>query len=114
MLEDGDALRTWALTGAPGSAPDEGEAVVAERLADHRLAYLDYEGPLSDDRGSVTRWDCGTFTWQQDTAEAVEVRLDGARLCGTLAIRVQQGIVTQDAVPEDRATQRWRVEFTPG
>jgi hypothetical protein len=32
-----------------------------ERLADHRLAYLDYEGPVSGDRGIVRRLDTGTF-----------------------------------------------------
>ncbi len=30
-----------------------GQRVNAERIADHRPAYLDYEGPISGDRGSV-------------------------------------------------------------
>jgi len=29
-------------------------------LTDHRLAYLDYEGPVSDNRGFVERLDFGT------------------------------------------------------
>ncbi len=43
-------------------APDRLDALAAagdhaglERIADHRPRYLDYEGPLSDDRGVVTR-----------------------------------------------------------
>ena len=30
-----------------------GQRMAAERIADHRPAYLDYEGPVSDGRGSV-------------------------------------------------------------
>ena len=48
MLEAGDVLRTWRLI-AP---PDKTQAVAAESLGDHRLAYLDYEGPVSGNRGS--------------------------------------------------------------
>jgi hypothetical protein len=32
-----------------------GEVLTAERLADHRRLYLDYEGPVSDGRGVVRR-----------------------------------------------------------
>ncbi len=32
-----------------------GRRVEAERIADHRVEYLTYEGPLSGDRGTVTR-----------------------------------------------------------
>ncbi len=35
-----------------------GQRVSAERIADHRPAYLEYEGPTSDDGGSVRR-----LTW---------------------------------------------------
>jgi hypothetical protein len=35
--------------------------IEAERLADHRLAYLDYEGPVTGNRGNVRRIDVGTY-----------------------------------------------------
>jgi len=57
MLECGDLLWTWALR----ELPAVGREVVAEELADHRLAYLDYEGEVSGGRGSVTRWDGGEY-----------------------------------------------------
>ena len=57
MLESGGILRTWALAALPAA----GEPITAEQLPDHRLHYLDYEGPLSGNRGSVTRWDHGSF-----------------------------------------------------
>ena len=52
LLEDGDALLAWRLM----EEPRAGMAVIAEKNADHRTVYLDYEGPVSGDRGSVTRW----------------------------------------------------------
>ncbi len=55
MLESGDVLKTWALPQPPAS----GVEIECEALADHRLAYLDYEGPVSGGRGSVARWDRG-------------------------------------------------------
>jgi hypothetical protein len=80
MLEVGPALRTWRLS-AP---PLPGQTVAAEASFDHRLAYLDYEGPVSGGRGTVTAWDRGTFEGAADGPQRVVVRLRGGRLCGTL------------------------------
>lgn len=59
MLEHQHSLMTWALN----SAPEPNSSQTVQRLADHRITYLDYEGPISGDRGHVTRWDAGKFTW---------------------------------------------------
>ena len=48
-------------------------------LADHRLAYLDYEGPISGGRGTVARWDCGTYVLRKQTDEEWAVDLDGKK-----------------------------------
>lgn len=52
MIESapGGALATWRADAWP---PRPGDAL--ERLPEHRRAYLDYEGPVSDNRGSVCR-----------------------------------------------------------
>ena len=55
MLEAGDDLRTWAMNAPP--AP--GQDLPARALADHRLAYLTYEGPVSGDRGRCGAWPRG-------------------------------------------------------
>ena len=78
MLEAGDVLRTWRLK----EPPQSGKAVAAAMSFDHRPMYLDYEGPVSGQRGSVTRWDGGTFTWEADTPGRVAVLLAGQRLSG--------------------------------
>jgi hypothetical protein len=98
MLEAGDVLRTWRLLDEPG--PDR--RVRAEALADHRLAYLDYEGPLSGDRGSVTRWDAGEFEWEPDSSEPLRLLLHGRRIEGAVTISMPTGEI-HFGEPADRA-----------
>ncbi len=85
MLEsaDGRVLHTWAVD----AVVVPGRDLPARRLADHRTAYLDYEGEVSGGRGAVRRVDRGTFrvvTWSNDL---VEVDLDGAQLVGRVVLR---------------------------
>jgi hypothetical protein len=83
MLEVGGTLKTWALHDLPQPAAD----IQGEALPDHRLAYLDYEGPISGGRGSVERWDRGLFTVErQDDAEWI-VQLSGKKLSGRAVLR---------------------------
>jgi hypothetical protein len=97
MMEAGPALRTWRLAAPPAA----GAEVEATPLGEHRRLYLDYEGPLSGDRGRVARWDHGTFTWESEEEGLVAVRLDGARLQGLLRLQRQ-------------TAESWRASFTPG
>ena len=75
MLQHGAVLWTWRLL----DEPRLGRVCRAERLADHRVSYLDYEGPVSGDRGSVTRWDWGTYSLIDMTDQHITVRLQGAQ-----------------------------------
>jgi DNA polymerase Ligase (LigD) len=77
MLESGGVLRTWALERLPRNwqvahfrtavaypncalvSPDD--TVAALQLSDHRLDYLELEGPMSGDRGTVRRVAAGTY-----------------------------------------------------
>lgn len=61
FLEENGSLATWRL-----SAPPESGEARAEKIADHRMVYLDYEGPISNDRGSVTIHSQGTYEWHGD------------------------------------------------
>lgn len=47
----------------------------AERLPDHRAAYLDYEGPVSNNRGRVTRIAAGLAAIVRDDADAIDIHL---------------------------------------
>lgn len=77
LLEQGPAAATWRLS-AP---PTVGSSVTGQRIADHRLLYLDYEGPVSGDRGHVKRVDAGTWRGQIGIEHA-DVVLDGRQLTG--------------------------------
>lgn len=64
MFQRGDALATWR---SPCPLADVGDSpVVVERIGDHRLAYLDYEGPVSGDRGTVRIAQRGYFELLRD------------------------------------------------
>jgi len=84
LLEAGTVLRAWRLLADPASS--QTHEIVAEANADHRLFYLDYEGPVSGGRGAVRRWDAGTFAWIADGGEII-VELHGEKLQGRYAIR---------------------------
>lgn len=91
MLEFAGVLRTWRLL----QPPLANTTIIAEPLGDHRLAYLDYEGPVSAGRGRVTRWDYGDY-------DLVSERLD--RLC--LAVRGIKVVGTVELLSGDDG--RWR------
>jgi hypothetical protein len=78
MLESGGRLRTWAID-EPVAV---GRTLPARSLADHRSAYLDYEGPVSGDRGSVAQVDGGTYVPLEWMDDRVRVRLEGRQLVG--------------------------------
>jgi hypothetical protein len=71
--------------------PRPGRKVPAVPLPDHRPHYLTYEGPVSGDRGTVARYDAGTFEWITDAADRVEVALAGGRLGGRCALEAASG-----------------------
>lgn len=82
MLEEGAALRTFRLE----QPPDAAGAGPATALPPHRLAYLEYEGPVSGGRGSVTRWDCGEYEVLSSHATQLALRLHGMRLTGRVLL----------------------------
>ena len=62
MLEGKDKLVTWSCSQNPLTHPN----ARCRRIADHRKVYLEYEGPVSQNRGTVERVDSGRY-------EAIEI-----------------------------------------
>jgi hypothetical protein len=103
MLELGDSLATWAMMELPGRwidarartaerCPDcatvvASDNVAAERLSDHRVAYLDYEGPVSGDRGNVTRIASGEYELLARDAAHWEIDLREGLPSGKISLR---------------------------
>ncbi len=82
MFERGLSLCTWAIDCTIASD----ETIGAKQLPDHRLAYLDYEGPISGDRGAVRRVASGTYRPIEWTDDRIVLDLDGDQLRGELML----------------------------
>lgn len=55
MFETGTSLETWRTPIGDGMLAMFESSWPCERLADHRRDYLEYEGPISQNRGSVSQ-----------------------------------------------------------
>ncbi len=86
MLARGGALATWRLSSDPADIAT-GQSVPARRLADHRRAYLTYEGPVSGGRGRVGRREEGSYHIITRREGCWVFRLEGERLKGTFELR---------------------------
>ncbi|MCC7291261.1 MAG: hypothetical protein IT449_04260 [Phycisphaerales bacterium] len=84
MLEHEGVLLTWQLP-----SPDLSMLPLqTRRIADHRLAYLEYEGPLSGGRGSVTRVEAGRVTIRDLHATLCAFHLSGGRSEGAFRLEL--------------------------
>lgn len=94
MLERDQVLETWQLIELPASWAQQlglpmtnaSEVVPAVRLPDHRIAYLDYEGPISENRGSVHQCDQGSYEFLSQEEESSVLTLSGAALESTVGL----------------------------
>lgn len=76
-------LITWRLSGDP---VDEPGPITAERIADHRINFLDFEGRLSDNQGRVFRVDRGEALVLHWDGPELRAELRGAHLRGVFEI----------------------------
>lgn len=79
MLEMDGGLWTWRLELEPDRFNCEA-GINAIRLPDHRLQYLDYEGPVSGNRGTVTRWDQGDYEIVNKSDTSIQINFRGGNL----------------------------------
>ena len=90
LVEQDGALRSWRLLESPErwSLASNRPSLRAEPIPDHRLAYLEYEGPVSRERGTVQRWDGGDAEWLEQSPKQIVLKLSGNRLSGVLKLIV--------------------------
>lgn len=62
----------------------DGRAFEGEPLPDHRRIYLSYEGPISDDRGSVRRVAQGRCQVLEESRDRVRIRIELGQQQGEL------------------------------
>jgi hypothetical protein len=88
--DPGSPLATWRSSTWPIT-----EAMLLERILDHRWDYLEYEGVVSNDRGQVRRIAAGTFRFESRTDHRWVIATDS----GQKLIFLREG-----------ETPYWRVE----
>jgi hypothetical protein len=76
-------LRGWALP----EPPRPSVRCVAEMLADHRVEYLDYEGPVSGGRGEVSQWDSGRCDLLVSDEDRIVLQVAGMKLQGRVELQ---------------------------
>jgi hypothetical protein len=83
MLETAGVLKTWTLP----EMPQKDVEFACTALPDHRIAYLDYEGPVSGDRGTVHREDRGEYSLEQQDETTWIIRATGEKIAGKVVLR---------------------------
>ena len=93
MIEADGSLATWQLEQDPCTTSDRTSSR-ATRIADHRMRYLDYQGPLTGRRGNVTRVDRGSCTVHIESPDDWTIEVTGRSLTGIIALhRTRDGWV---------------------
>lgn len=99
MLEpsvNAEALDTWALDVEPNETMlSKPGGIRCVRLQAHRTTYLSYEGPVSNNRGSVRRWESGTFCWRSRLAKEATLEMYGTRLRGYFRLSWEEETQTE-------------------
>lgn len=104
MLEYGGKLATWRLDRRPQSPADL--PLPARRLADHRPAYLTYEGEIGRGRGRVRRVDDGQHRMIRQSGVEWVFELVGRRLSGHFRLRHLDGDRwTFEALPDETTAE---------
>jgi hypothetical protein len=107
MLESCGALRTWVLEQLPHDwrivhartcasypnclSPSQLNDVSAIRLSDHRLDYLELEGPLSGNRGTVTRVAAGMYRSEHEAPDNWRLALAGDNFATRVRLSRSEG-----------------------
>ena len=85
LLEQEESLKSWRIL----KEPDSQTSLEVEPLPDHRMMYLDYEGSVSGNRGTVSQWDKGEFEWISKEEDFFEFLLKGSKLNAKVIIQKQ-------------------------
>jgi hypothetical protein len=88
MLQQGEALATWQVSIHPTEWP--GKNIPCWKIFDHRLMYLEYEGPLGQNRGEVKIFTAGTYQIIKIEKNNWSIRLKSDIISGNLIIKLIQ------------------------
>ena len=80
MLQSGEILLTFRLNRPPEKSLEQ--ALNAERIKDHPLKFLTYQGSVNQGRGRVKPTESGTYTVEHQSNSQIDLSLNGQILQG--------------------------------
>jgi bifunctional non-homologous end joining protein LigD len=89
MLEGQGTLATYRVP-----LPAEkitADPVIVEKIVDHDLKFLTYEGPVNKGLGTVRIVDSGEFEMIEKTEKTLRLHIEGKILCGEFAFERIEG-----------------------
>lgn len=89
MLESGGILETYRFDKGPEDILEEGAG--AEKIFDHQLRFLTYEGSINKGEGSVRIVESGTYKILRESEGEITIELDGKILKGKFVLRQVKG-----------------------
>jgi hypothetical protein len=98
MIEQGDCLQTWRIDTAPDKFTDD--AVHAQKIPDHPLRFLTYEGPVNEGKATVQIADSGTYRILEKDKSNITLDMNGKILKGKFSLKHTNG-------------DQWKLKRTP-
>ena len=86
MLENEGKLWTWRIEVHPSQIGDN--PITAERIFDHPLRFLTYEGPVQNATANVLIIDKGPLCFHQINDQTITFELKGQILAGYFTLRL--------------------------
>ncbi|MCB9853118.1 MAG: hypothetical protein H6819_08480 [Phycisphaerales bacterium] len=99
LIETDAALASWRVLDRPESATTN-RSIACIQIPDHRREYLDYEGPVSGDRGDVKQHDAGHCATSPLDAPRIAIRFAGKVLKGDFVLE-----------RDEEQTNQWRLRL---
>ena len=86
MIQFGDALWTWRASRVPDAST---ASLPLEKIADHPLRFLSYEGPVQNRTAAVRQIDGGICAVDGQTSDGFTAVFEGTRLRGAFCFKKQ-------------------------
>lgn len=84
MLETGDHLSTWRIPIHPNKLKTT--PAKAEKIFDHPIKFLSYQGPVNKGTGNVTTADKGTYKIISQTPKKLQIKIKARIINGTYTL----------------------------
>ena len=84
MLESEGVLSTWRISVRPDDLKTT--PARAEKIFDHPIKFLSYEGAVNKGTGNVTTADKGTYSIISKTGEMLQIQIKAKILSGTYTL----------------------------